>query len=80
MLLYSLRRNLFLTEAFVTDFKYKESCMFLQISNSSAILIFNARSLQSAYGEEAVRVWCGRAERAGGRLSVVCACVPWAIW
>merc|ERR1719310_499220 len=25
-------------------FKYKESCMFLQISNSSAILIFNART------------------------------------
>jgi len=34
----------FLTEAFVTDFKYKQSCMFLQISNSSAILIFNART------------------------------------
>jgi H+-transporting ATPase len=34
----------FLTSAFVTDFKYKQSCMFLQISNSSAILIFNART------------------------------------
>jgi len=28
----------------VSDFKYKQSCMFLQISNSSAILIFNART------------------------------------
>merc|ERR1719238_289542 len=36
--------NQFLTSAFVTDFKYKQSCMFLQISNSSAILIFNART------------------------------------
>jgi len=34
----------FLSEAFALDFKYKESCMFLQISNSSAILIFNART------------------------------------
>ena len=34
----------FLTSAFVTNFKYKQSCMFLQISNSSAILIFNART------------------------------------
>merc|ERR1719453_917855 len=34
----------FLTAAFNTDFKYKQSCMFLQISNSSAILIFNART------------------------------------
>ena len=34
----------FLTEAFMTDFKYKQSCMFLQISHSSAILIFNART------------------------------------
>ena len=34
----------FLSSAFVTDFKYKQSCMFLQISNSSAILIFNART------------------------------------
>merc|ERR1719387_3430303 len=34
----------FLTSSFVTDFKYKQSCMFLQISNSSAILIFNART------------------------------------
>jgi len=34
----------FLSEAFTTTFKYKESCMFLQISNSSAILIFNART------------------------------------
>merc|ERR1719453_2639167 len=32
----------FLSEAFMTNFKYKQSCMFLQISNSSAILIFNA--------------------------------------
>jgi len=36
--------NRFLTSKFVSDFKYKESCMFLQISNSSAILIFNART------------------------------------
>merc|ERR1719230_1876928 len=34
----------FLSSAFMTDFKYKQSCMFLQISNSSAILIFNART------------------------------------
>ena len=34
----------FLTSAFVTNFKYKQTCMFLQISNSSAILIFNART------------------------------------
>merc|ERR1719230_2490233 len=34
----------FLTAKFVTDFVYKESVMFLQISNSSAILIFNART------------------------------------
>lgn len=34
----------FLSAAFTSSFKYKESCMFLQISNSSAILIFNART------------------------------------
>merc|ERR1719327_434538 len=34
----------FLTAKFVTDFVYKQSVMFLQISNSSAILIFNART------------------------------------
>jgi len=36
----------FLTPAFSDPnyFKYKETCMFLQISNSSAILIFNART------------------------------------
>merc|ERR1719183_2783080 len=34
----------FLSSKFLTDFKYKQSCMFLQISNSSAILIFNART------------------------------------
>ena len=34
----------FLSAAFTNDFKYKQSCMFLQISNSSAILIFNART------------------------------------
>merc|ERR1719453_2726978 len=34
----------FLSAAFEESFKYKESCMFLQISNSSAILIFNART------------------------------------
>merc|ERR1719326_2888673 len=34
----------FLTAAFTESFKYKQSCMFLQISNSSAILIFNART------------------------------------
>jgi len=34
----------FLTDAFMTSFKYKQSCMFLQVSNSSAILIFNART------------------------------------
>merc|ERR1719230_263094 len=34
----------FLSAAFTTSFKYKETCMFLQISNSSAILIFNART------------------------------------
>jgi len=42
-ILYALGGN-FLTSKFVSDFKYKESCMFLQISNSSAILIFNART------------------------------------
>jgi H+-transporting ATPase len=36
--------GLFLSEKFLTDFKYKETCMFLQVSNSSAILIFNART------------------------------------
>jgi len=36
--------NKVLSPQFVTNFKYKESCMFLQISNSSAILIFNART------------------------------------
>merc|ERR1719502_2314301 len=34
----------FLTSKFTTDFMYKQSVMFLQISNSSAILIFNART------------------------------------
>merc|ERR1719486_1263953 len=34
----------FLSDKFDTDFKYKETCMFLQVSNSSAILIFNART------------------------------------
>merc|ERR1719247_551430 len=34
----------FLSSKFASNFKYKESCMFLQISNSSAILIFNART------------------------------------
>merc|ERR1719486_1692897 len=34
----------FLSDKFDSDFRYKESCMFLQISNSSAILIFNART------------------------------------
>lgn len=34
----------FLSAAYTANFKYKESCMFLQISNSSAILIFNART------------------------------------
>ena len=34
----------FLSAAFTSSFKYKETCMFLQISNSSAILIFNART------------------------------------
>jgi len=43
VLLYSYGEK-FLSSAFVTDFKYKQSCMFLQISNSSAILIFNART------------------------------------
>ena len=38
------RGGMFLSERFVSDFKYKQSCMFLQISNSSAILIFNART------------------------------------
>jgi len=36
--------HLFLDSQWVTDFKYKETCLFLQISNSSAILIFNART------------------------------------
>jgi H+-transporting ATPase len=35
----------FLSSAYSTVFPYKESCMFLQISNSSAILIFNARTI-----------------------------------
>merc|ERR1719213_1528984 len=35
----------FLSAAYSTVFPYKESCMFLQISNSSAILIFNARTI-----------------------------------
>merc|ERR1719387_243170 len=43
VILYNMGHT-FLTSAFVTDFKYKQSCMFLQISNSSAILIFNART------------------------------------
>jgi len=34
----------FLGPKFVGNFVYKESCMFLQISNSSAFLIFNART------------------------------------
>merc|ERR1719331_1753028 len=42
-ILYALGGNI-LTSDFMTDFKYKQSCMFLQISNSSAILIFNART------------------------------------
>jgi len=41
-ILYALGHK-FLSPAF-TAFKYKESCMFLQISNSSALLIFNART------------------------------------
>merc|ERR1719331_786978 len=43
VLLYAFG-NRFLTSSFVTNFKYKQTCMFLQISNSSAILIFNART------------------------------------
>merc|ERR1719238_2052091 len=43
VILYAYGQH-FLTSNFVTDFKYKQSCMFLQISNSSAILIFNART------------------------------------
>ena len=35
----------FLSAAYSTVFPYKESCLFLQISNSSAILIFNARTI-----------------------------------
>merc|ERR1719424_2753808 len=35
----------FLSAAYATVFPYKESCLFLQISNSSAILIFNARTI-----------------------------------
>ena len=31
-------------DKFTTDFKYKESLMFLQITNSSALLIFSARA------------------------------------
>jgi len=42
--LYYALGSKFMTSKFVTDFKYKQSCMFLQISNSSAILIFNART------------------------------------
>jgi len=38
------RGGMFLSERFISDFAYKQSCMFLQISNSSAILIFNART------------------------------------
>ena len=34
----------FLSDKWDEDFKYKESCLFLQISQSSAILIFNART------------------------------------
>jgi len=41
-ILYALGHK-FLSPAFAA-FKYKESCMFLQISNSSALLIFNART------------------------------------
>jgi len=42
-LLYTLGEK-FLTPMYVENFKYKETCLFLQISNSSAILIFNART------------------------------------
>jgi len=42
-ILYSIGGK-FLSDKFDTDFKYKETCMFLQVSNSSAILIFNART------------------------------------
>jgi len=42
-ILYSFG-HLILGPKFSSDFKYKESCMFLQVSNSSAILIFNART------------------------------------
>merc|ERR1719424_1435243 len=41
---YGLGAVLSTSSKFLTDFKYKQSCMFLQISNSSAILIFNART------------------------------------
>ena len=34
----------FLSHNWTESFKYKETCLFLQISNSSAILIFNART------------------------------------
>jgi H+-transporting ATPase len=37
--------GIFLSERFTTEFEYKESTMFLQISNSSAILIFTARTI-----------------------------------
>merc|ERR1719353_2701380 len=36
--------DLILSDKFTESFKYKETCMFLQVSNSSAILIFNART------------------------------------
>jgi len=36
--------DLFLSDRFTNSFEYKESCMFLQISNSSAFLIFCART------------------------------------
>jgi H+-transporting ATPase len=43
VVMYAYGEN-FLSESFATNFKYKESALFLQISHSSAILIFAART------------------------------------
>jgi len=44
LILYAGIGEKILSDKFANNFKYKETCMFLQVSNSSAILIFNART------------------------------------